>query len=109
MRQISQRRSKDFQAQDTEVEDHLRAARAILGRSGGCSMVEKGYSPISLKEYALKLIRRAKTFKGDREALAMLEAELSIVKKVSHQHIVKIVGSYTEPKYVGIIMGTIGD
>lgn len=35
--------------------------------------------------------------------------EISILEKLSHEHIVKLVGSYTDPRFVGIIMLPIAD
>ncbi len=41
--------------------------------------------------------------------LAQFENELEAVKKMSHRHIVKLVGSYTDPFWVGLIMTPVAD
>jgi serine/threonine protein kinase len=80
-----------------------------LGRGGGCTQVQKVWSNIGRALYAVKFIRRGDYFQGDRNALRDFEGELQSAKKVLHHHVVKIVGSFTEEKYVGIIMETVGE
>ncbi|KAH8597018.1 kinase-like domain-containing protein, partial [Bisporella sp. PMI_857] len=80
-----------------------------LGRGGGCTQVQKVWSNIGRALYAVKFIRRGEYFQGDRNALRDFEGELQSAKKVLHHHVVKIVGSFTEEKYVGIIMETVGE
>ncbi|KAF2686666.1 kinase-like protein [Lentithecium fluviatile CBS 122367] len=43
------------------------------------------------------------------EVLKDFERELATLKKLSHIHIVEFVGSYTDPRYVGIIMSPVAD
>ncbi|KAI9890579.1 MAG: hypothetical protein M1814_003777 [Vezdaea aestivalis] len=73
---------------------------------GGFGSVDKVESSLSLKVYARKRISRRRTFKGMKEVLKDFERELSALQKVSHEHrhIVQLIGSYTCPKYVGLIM-----
>lgn len=75
-----------------------------LGK-GGSGFVERVISTVTYKEYALKLIKRGQTFRKDKKVLRDFEKELSNLKKVSqaHRHIIDLIGSYTEPKYVGIL------
>jgi serine/threonine protein kinase len=75
-----------------------------LGK-GGSGFVERVISTITHKEYALKLIKRGQTFKKDRRVLRNYEKELANLKKVSHahRHIIPLVGSYTDPRCVGIL------
>lgn len=75
-----------------------------LGK-GGSGIVERVISTVSHQEYALKLIRRGTTFRKDKEVLYNYEKELSSLKKLSqsHCHIIDLIGSYTDPKYVGIL------
>jgi serine/threonine protein kinase len=80
-----------------------------LGRGGGCTYVEKVWSNFGQKYYAVKYIRRAQNFQHNRKALKDFEIELQNAKKVAHHHVVRIVGSFTEPLSVGIIMGNIGE
>lgn len=70
---------------------------AELGR-GGFGVVEKVMSTISRKEYARKLIPRGPTFRKNKEVLRDFEQELATLKKLSHIHIVELVGSYTDSR-----------
>ncbi|KAH8719516.1 kinase-like domain-containing protein [Phaeosphaeriaceae sp. PMI808] len=75
-----------------------------LGK-GSSGYVDLVISTVTYKQYALKLIKRGKTFKKDKKILRDFEKELFNLKKLSkgHRHIIDLVGSYTEPKYVGIL------
>lgn len=80
-----------------------------LGK-GGYGLVDRVVSTISHKQYARKLIPRGKNFKKDKAILKAFERELSSLKKSGrHKHIVQLVGSYTEPKYVGILTSPVAD
>ncbi|KAF2800697.1 hypothetical protein K505DRAFT_412748 [Melanomma pulvis-pyrius CBS 109.77] len=81
---------------------------AELGK-GGYSYVDRVLSTISYTEYARKLIPRGRTFRKDQKVLRDFEKELGMLKKLSHIHIVELVGSYTDPRYVGIIMSPVAD
>lgn len=80
----------------------------VLG-SGGFGEVDHVRSRLSLDEFARKRIPRWKTFKRDKAALADFEREVTTLKRLSHRHLVKFVGSYTDPKNVGIIMSPVAD
>jgi serine/threonine protein kinase len=79
-----------------------------LGK-GGFGYVDRVVSTITYKEYARKLIPRGRTFKKNMEVLKDFERELGHLKKLSHIHIVKLIGSYTDPKFVGIIMSPVAE
>lgn len=79
-----------------------------LGK-GGYSYVDRVVSTISHREYARKLIPRGRTFKKDYEVLKSFEKELRNLKKLSHPHIIELIGSYTDPRFVGIIMSPVAD
>lgn len=79
-----------------------------LGR-GGSGYVDRVRSEISFREYARKLIRRGQTFQKDRAMLREFENELQTLKKLTHLHIVELVGSYTDSRNVGIIMSPVAD
>lgn len=83
---------------------------AELGK-GGYGYVDRVISTISHREYARKLIPRGRTFKKDKEVLRAFERELLNLKRLSrsHIHIVEFIGSYTDPRYVGIIMSPVAD
>jgi serine/threonine protein kinase len=80
-----------------------------LGK-GAYGFVDRVVSTISHKEYARKLIPRGKNFRKDKNVLLDFERELSNLKRIStHKHIVQLVASYTDPKYVGIITTPVAD
>ncbi|OCL04836.1 kinase-like protein, partial [Glonium stellatum] len=79
-----------------------------LGK-GGYGYVDKVVSTVSYTVYARKLIHRGRTFKKDKQVSKDFERELGNLKKLKHIHIVKLIGSYTDPKFVGIIMLPVAD
>lgn len=81
---------------------------AELGR-GGFGVVDRVVSTISHREYARKRIPRAQTFHNNRKILKDFENELSNLKKLSHYHIVELVGSYTDSRSVCLLMAPIAD
>jgi serine/threonine protein kinase len=84
-------------------------SKGTLG-AGGFGQVDKVLSLISFKEYARKRVPR-KIALGGRgiEALKGIIAEIEIMKKVKHHHIVEFVGSYTDPKYLSVIMSPVAE
>ncbi|CAO2655517.1 Nn.00g043200.m01.CDS01 [Neocucurbitaria sp. VM-36] len=81
---------------------------AELGK-GGSGYVDKVRSTVTYKEYARKLLPRGRTFRKDQNVLRDFERELGTLKKLSHQHIVELIGSYTDPRCVGILMSPVAD
>jgi hypothetical protein len=79
-----------------------------LGR-GGFGVVDRVTSTLSSKTYARKRLFRGRTFQQDRQTLLNFERELTALKRVSHTHIVELVGSYTDPKFVGLVMSPVAD
>lgn len=72
---------------------------AELGR-GGSAAVDRVRSTISHKEYARRRIPRGWTYHRDKDVLRDFERQLAVLKKLSHRHIVELVGSYTDPRFV---------
>jgi serine/threonine protein kinase len=79
-----------------------------LGR-GYFGSVDRVRSELSFREYARKLIPRGLNFRKDKSVLREFENELHNLKKLSHLHTVELVGSYTDPRFVGIIMSPVAD
>ncbi|KAI4606690.1 hypothetical protein J4E80_010002 [Alternaria sp. BMP 0032] len=79
-----------------------------LGK-GGFGYVDRVVSTISHKEYARKLILRGRTFKKDKQVLKDFTKELGNLKKLSHKHLVELVGSYTDRRFVAIVMLPVAD
>lgn len=77
--------------------------------SGGYGFVDRVFSEVTMKEYARKRIPRGVTFKKDRLALKVVENELHHLRRLAHEHIVQFVGSYTDPKFVGILMSPVAE
>ncbi|KAL8856217.1 MAG: hypothetical protein Q9178_007182 [Gyalolechia marmorata] len=83
--------------------------KAVLG-SGGFGQVDKVLSLISFKEYARKRVLRNKVFGGrGTEGTKQLITEIEILKRLEHRHVVQFVGSYTDPKYMGLIMSPVAE
>ncbi|KAH7356081.1 kinase-like domain-containing protein [Pyrenochaeta sp. MPI-SDFR-AT-0127] len=83
--------------------------KAILGR-GGFGQVDRVLSLISFKEYARKQVPRGLAFRGrQKEDIKRFVAEIEILKRLKHHHIVKFVGSYTDPKCISLIMSPVAE
>lgn len=79
-----------------------------LGR-GGFGVVDHVVSRLSLRQYALKRIPRGQSFKQNQAAIRTFENELGALKILSHKHLVKLVGSYTDHDHIGLIMTPVAD
>jgi hypothetical protein len=83
--------------------------KGILG-SGGFGQVDRVLSLISFREYALKRVPRSNVFGGrGTECVKQFIAEMRALKRIKHRHVVEFVGSYTDPKYMGLIMSPVAD
>ena len=60
-------------------------------------------------EYAQKLLPWDWTVEKNKIALQDFEWELAILKTLSHSHVVQVMGSYTDTKFVDILMSPITD
>lgn len=79
-----------------------------LGR-GAFGEVDHVRSRLSRNEFARKRMLRGRTFSKDKETILWFERELEVLKRLSHTHLVKLIGSYTDPKYVSLIMAPVAD
>ena len=77
--------------------------------SGGFGIVDEVQGRLSLRYFARKRVPRGRTFKRDRIKVRIFENELSFLKQLSHRHLVKLVGSYTDRRYVGFLMTPVAD
>ncbi|RTE68826.1 hypothetical protein BHE90_016797 [Fusarium euwallaceae] len=77
-----------------------------LGK-GGFGEVDLVWSRLSRNEFARKRMLRGHSFAKNRDAISAFERELETLKQLSHHHLVKFMGSYTDPKYVGLIMSPV--
>ncbi|KAK5011660.1 hypothetical protein LTR28_009894 [Elasticomyces elasticus] len=83
--------------------------KGVLG-SGGFGQVDRVLSSISFKEYARKTVRRRTAFRArGTEQVKSLIAEIQILKRLKHGHVVEFVGSYTDHKYICLIMSPVAE
>ena len=89
------------------ADSHLQSLN-ILGK-GGYGEVDRVRSKLSRKIYVRKRPKRSETFEESAQALSIFQKEVSHLKRLSHRHLVRYVGSNTDPEYVGIIMEPVAD
>lgn len=78
-------------------------------KKGGYGYVDRVISTISRKEYARKLIPRGRTFKKDKQVMLAYIKEVSNLKRLSHRHLVDLVGIHTDKKFLAIVMLPVAD
>ena len=76
---------------------------------GGFGVVDSVSGEMSLASFARKRIKRHRLYSEDKARLQIFENELQILKSLSHQHLVKLVGSYTDSTCVGLIMTPVAE
>ncbi|KAK4985878.1 hypothetical protein LTR50_005667 [Elasticomyces elasticus] len=83
--------------------------KGVLG-SGGFGQVDRVLSLISFEEYARKSVLRRRAFgaRGTEKATSLIK-EIQILKGLKHRHVVEFVGSYTDPKYICLIMSPVAE
>ncbi|KAL1624665.1 hypothetical protein SLS56_007728 [Neofusicoccum ribis] len=89
---------------DESADVHFHSIR-VLGQ-GGFGRVDLVWSKLSLKQYARKRVLRSKSPKMKHERLVK---EVQILKKLSHRHLIKYVGSYTDREYTAYLMEPIAE
>lgn len=82
--------------------------RKHLG-SGGYGSVDWVWSRLSSNEYARKQFMRKKNPREDQTLLRNFDHEISSLKRLSHQHLVSYVGSYTDQRTVAYLMEPVAD
>ena len=91
----------------SNADNHLESLNKL--GEGGSGTVDRVRSKLSRKEYVRKRLERKKTFEESAKALKFFKNEIDHLKRLKHRHLVRYVGSYTDPKYVGIIMLPVAD
>ena len=86
--------------------DTLFINRRTLGRgmAGFQTQVNHVVGRMTLNDFALKKIARTGYLRDDEERIGLFTNELDILKSLSHRHIVRLVGSYTDRDFVGLLM-----
>tara|TARA_R110002003_G_scaffold40_5_gene2642 strand:+ start:20808 stop:22802 length:1995 start_codon:yes stop_codon:yes gene_type:complete len=83
--------------------------KGVLGR-GGYGQVDRVLSLISFKEYARKKVLRGVAFRGrQKEDVMRFIKEIELLKRLKHRHIVEFVGSYTDSRYIALIMSPVAE
>ena len=77
--------------------------------TGGFGEVDSVIGEMSLMKFARKRIKRHRLFSKDKASLKVFENELQTLKSLSHRHLVRLVGSYTDSSCVGLIMTPVAD
>ena len=77
--------------------------------AGGFGEVDSVIGEMSLVKFARKRIKRHRLFSKDKATLHVFENELQTLKSLSHRHLVRLVGSYTDSSCVGLIMTPVAD
>lgn len=77
-----------------------------LGK-GGSAEVARVRHNLSAREFACKRIRRAPEVKIQRKQLIEFVAELSVLKRVSHHHLVSLVTSFTDLASFSLILSPV--
>ncbi|KAL8834145.1 MAG: hypothetical protein Q9170_003892 [Blastenia crenularia] len=90
-----------------DADNHLEVLNEL--GDGGTGVVDRIRSKLSRKIYARKRLKREETFEQNLDALKLFKREVSHLKKLRHRHLVRYVGSYTDPQHVGIIMDPVAD
>ena len=89
------------------ADNHLESLNEL--GEGGSGIVDRVRSKLSRKIYVRKRLKRKDTFEESAKALKFFANEIHLLKRLKHRHIVRYVGSYTDPNYVGIIMEPVAD
>ena len=77
--------------------------------TGGYGSVDRVWSRLSFNEYVRKQFMRKKNAREGRILLGNLYHEISSLKRLSHQHLVSYVGSYTDQRTVAYLMEPVAD
>ncbi|KAE8443967.1 hypothetical protein EG329_001191 [Mollisiaceae sp. DMI_Dod_QoI] len=109
-------RSLDLEKGDKGQHHHFRhneplpfEEKGVLG-TGGFGQVDRILSLISFREYARKRVPRSTIFGGRKtEDVKLFIAEIQVLKRLKHRHVAEFVGSYTDSRYMGLIMSPVAE
>ncbi|KAK5163506.1 uncharacterized protein LTR77_010688 [Saxophila tyrrhenica] len=79
------------------------------GMAGFQTQVDHVVGKRTLSHFALKKIGRNAFSKDDQRSIDLFANELDILKRLTHRHIVQLVGSYTDRVCVGLLMSPVAD
>ncbi|KAI1478683.1 kinase-like protein [Daldinia eschscholtzii] len=101
--------SSDAIDEDSQLPNTLKYVRSIGGSNNTEVAEVKFHSGTS---YALKRIERMKSYNEELEQMKYIKGEISALRKlrnVCHRHFVKLVASYTDTLYVGMLLCPVAD
>jgi serine/threonine protein kinase len=78
----------------------------MIGK-GGSAEVARVRHKLSRKEFACKRILRSDTIKAQRTQLIEFEQEVGVLQRISHQHLVSFVASYTDLNSFSLILNPV--
>ncbi|KAI2465100.1 kinase-like protein [Annulohypoxylon bovei var. microspora] len=81
-------------------------SQGLLGQ-GGFGAVDLVVSRLSFARYARKRVLRGRDSDSNRREQASILEELKQLKRLSHRHLVKIIGSYTDKEYIAYLMSPV--
>ncbi|CAO2648656.1 Nn.00g079230.m01.CDS01 [Neocucurbitaria sp. VM-36] len=87
-------------------DQHFRRINS-LGQ-GNFGAVDEVYSCLSHNRYARKRVLRGRST-TNRRAQTYLVKELTDLKQLSHRHLVKLLGSYTDKEYIAFLMHPVAE
>ncbi|KAK4503337.1 hypothetical protein PRZ48_004252 [Zasmidium cellare] len=83
--------------------------RRLLGH-GGFATVEDVVGKSTAQHFALKrMSRHLFDERRERRNLQLFQNELDVLQRLKHKHIVKLVGSYTDNRYIGLLTQPVAD
>ena len=74
-----------------------------------CSSVDLVYSKLSFKQYARKQFLRKRNPRDDQYLVKKFDEEISNLKRLHQQHLITLIGSYTDHRSVAFLMEPIAD
>ncbi|KAF2725546.1 kinase-like protein, partial [Polychaeton citri CBS 116435] len=99
--------TKDHTHFSGSADDHFGHVSSL--GAGGFGFVDVVWSKLSLEFYARKRVIRAKDSESSRESQRRFEEEIRILKDLSHPHLIKVLGSYTDTAHIAFLMQPIAD
>jgi tRNA A-37 threonylcarbamoyl transferase component Bud32 len=90
---------------DGTAEDYFRRIKRL--GEGGFSHVDEVIGHLSGQHFALKRMLRHTIVNTDRSRLQALNNELQTLKRLDHQHIIRLVGSFTDRESTCLLMSPV--
>ena len=90
---------------DGMADDYFRRIRRL--GEGGFSIVDEVIGILSGRRFALKRMQRHTIVNTDRSRLEALNNELQSLKRLDHQHIIRLVGSFTDRESTCLLMSPV--